>query len=97
MLSSEFGAKITKVRKDDDIIVKGLNGKVKQVSTADDAVIQFANMRQQLRDVISIDLSNQSRFFGTEVSGILGFTTLYLLKVEIDYRDGLVHFTYNGN
>ena len=32
---------------------------------------------------------------GTEISGILGFTLLRLLDVKIDYRDGLVDFSYN--
>ena len=32
---------------------------------------------------------------GTEVSGVLGFTTLRLLDVKIDYRDGLVDFVYD--
>ena len=28
---------------------------------------------------------------------ILGFVTLHLLKVKIDYRDGLVDFKYEPN
>lgn len=30
-----------------------------------------------------------------EVSGILGFETLYMLQIKIDYRDGLVDFVYD--
>jgi hypothetical protein len=32
---------------------------------------------------------------GTEVSGILGFTMLNLLDLQIDYRDNLVNFNYD--
>ena len=33
---------------------------------------------------------------GTEISGTLGFALLRLLKIKIDYRDGLVDFDYNS-
>jgi hypothetical protein len=32
---------------------------------------------------------------GTEVSGFLGFATLKVLEVKLDYRDGLVDFEYD--
>jgi len=32
---------------------------------------------------------------GTEVSGTLGFGMLFLLDIKIDYRDGLVDFSYD--
>jgi hypothetical protein len=33
-----------------------------------------------------------SESFGTEISGLLGMQVLYLLRIKIDYRDGLVDF-----
>jgi hypothetical protein len=30
------------------------------------------------------------------VSGIIGFTTLRFLNIDIDYRDGLVFMQYQG-
>ena len=47
------------------------------------------------QDVLTFDLSNLCRNTGTEVSGILGFQVLGMLHVKIDYRDGLVDFTYD--
>jgi len=44
--------------------------------------------------VTTFDLSHLSDRMGTEVSGVLGFTTLRLLEMRIDYRDGIVDFTY---
>jgi len=36
------------------------------------------------------------RDMGTEVGGILGFTTLRSLDIKVDYRDGLVWMDYQG-
>lgn len=44
----------------------------------------------------SIDTKGTSDDIGTEVSGFLGFIMLRLLDIKIDYRDGLVDFTYDS-
>jgi hypothetical protein len=44
--------------------------------------------------VTTFDLSHLSDNTGTEISGILGFATLHMLEIRIDYRDGIVDFTY---
>ena len=76
---------------------QGLSGKVKKVFTADKAVIQFGHLRQENRDTVTFDISHISKSMGTEVSGILGFGMLGMLDIKIDYRDGLVDFTYVPN
>ena len=73
----------------------GLNGSVKNVHTADRAVLRFGHLRQENQDLIAVDLTHISDHTGTEISGILGFTLLRLLDVKIDYRDGQVDFSYN--
>lgn len=85
---------VTKVRGDPDMIVKGISGSVKNVYSADKAVLQFGHLRQENQDLMAFDLTSLSQSAGTEVSGILGFTLLHLLDIKIDYRDGLVDFTY---
>ena len=45
--------------------------------------------------MLAFDLSSISNHAGTEVSGTLGFAMLHLLEIKIDYRDGLVDFTYD--
>ena len=40
----------------------------------------------------SIDMKSISDSAGTEISGILGFITLRMLDIKIDYRDALVNF-----
>ncbi|MGC2198518.1 MAG: aspartyl protease family protein [Terriglobales bacterium] len=86
---------ITKLHGDSDVIVKGISGSVKNVFRADKAVLQFGHLRQVNQDMVAFDLTHMSDDVGTEISGTLGFTTLRFLDIKIDYRDGLVDFTYD--
>ena len=86
---------VTKVRTDYDLHIKGMSGEVNQVFSADKAVLQFAHFRQENQDITSWDLSGISKNIGTEVSGLLGFKTLHLFDLKIDYRDGLVDFGFS--
>ncbi len=85
---------VTKVHGDSDRTVKGISGSVKNVYSADKAVLQFGHLRQENQDLMSFDLTNVSESAGTEVSGILGFALPRMLDVKIDYRDGLIDFEY---
>ncbi len=85
---------VTKVHGDPDMIVKGISGSVKNVYSADKAVLQFGHLRQENQDLMAFDLSSISDDTGTEISGTLGFAMLRLLDIKIDYRDGLVDFEY---
>jgi hypothetical protein len=58
-------------------------------------MIQFGHLRQENQDLIAFDLSHISDGLGTEASGILGFAMLRLLDIKIDYRDGLIDFSYD--
>jgi hypothetical protein len=42
-------------------------------------------------------MTSISESAGTEISGTLGFTTLNMLDIKIDYRDGLVNLSYDPN
>jgi predicted aspartyl protease/Tfp pilus assembly protein PilF len=93
-ISLNAAREVTKVHDDPRLRVKGLSGSVKNVYTADKAVLQFGNLRQPTEDLITLDLNSMSDRVGIEVSGILGFATLHVLDIKIDYRDGLVDFIY---
>jgi len=82
------------VNSEDRIRVHGLSGEVNQVYSAK-ANLRFAHLREPSMDMVTFDLSPQSRRIGTEVSGFLGFGMLRLLEVKLDYRDGLVDFEYD--
>jgi predicted aspartyl protease len=95
-LSPAAAKEVTKLNRDDDTQVKGLNGSVKEVYRASNAKLQFSHFSQQGQDLLTFDLTNISNSSGTEVSGILGFTLLVQLDMKIDYRDGLVDFRYDA-
>ena len=94
-ISPEAAREVTKVRGDPNMYVKGISGTVKNVYTADKAVLRFGHLQQPNENIVTFDLSSVSNSAGTEVSGTLGFNTLSMLDIKIDYRDGLVDFTYN--
>ena len=70
---------------------------MKNVYRADKAVLIFGNLRQENQDMISFNMTSISDAVGTEISGALGFGTLNLLDIKIDYRDGLVNLSYDPN
>jgi tetratricopeptide (TPR) repeat protein/predicted aspartyl protease len=96
LVSPVAASEVTKVHSDSHTIIKGINGSVKNVYRADKAILQFGHLRQENQDLLGFDLTSTSDKFGTEISGILGFATLRMLDVKIDYRDGLVDFTYDA-
>lgn len=97
MMSERAARAVTKVSSDDSIKIKGLSGEVNKVYSADKATLQFANIRQPTQDMVTIDFSQINKNLGLEVSGFLGFSTFRQLEMQIDYRDGLVHFIYDPN
>ena len=78
------------------MVVRGLNGRVRDVYRADDVSLAFAHFVQR-KSLLAFDLTNVSDSAGTEISGTLGFGMLYLLNIKIDYRDGLVDFSFEPN
>ena len=95
-ISPEAAREVTKVHDDPDTIVRGVNGgKVKNVFRADKVTLSFGPYKHETQDVVSFDLSRISQDVGTEISGTLGFSLLRMLKITIDYRDGLVDFSYD--
>jgi tetratricopeptide (TPR) repeat protein len=97
MIGESLGRRITKVHLDSDTTIKGLNGKVEKVYRADEVTLRFSHFSQRRSDLVAFDLTRLSDDTSTEVSGILGFTLLHMLDMKIDYRDGLVNFTYDAN
>jgi tetratricopeptide (TPR) repeat protein len=94
-ITPDAAQQVTKIVRDTDARVRGLSGDVKNVYVADKADLKFAHFKQDRQDLITFSLDGISNSLGTEVSGLLGFRMLYLLDIKIDYRDGLVNFTYN--
>jgi tetratricopeptide (TPR) repeat protein len=97
MIDPKAASEVTKVHGDSNTTVKGISGSVKNVYSADGVVLTFGHITQENQDIISFDFSTTSDSAGTEISGTLGFVTLNLLDLKIDYRDGLVDFSYDPN
>jgi len=94
-ITPEAAREVTKVHGDSDTIIHGLSGSVNKVYRADKAVLQFGHLKQENQDLVAFDLTHISDDVGTEISGTLGFAMLRMLDVKIDYRDGLVDFSYD--
>jgi hypothetical protein len=96
-ISPEVGREVTKVHADNYITVKGISGKVDKVYTADSITFRFANISQEVRDVVAFASPSISRNLNMEVSGFIGITALGQMTISIDYRDGLMKFAYDPN
>jgi tetratricopeptide (TPR) repeat protein len=95
-LSKQAASQVTKISADPNSHVKGLSGNVSNVYRAEKATLVFGHLAQKNLDMVTFDLSNLSGHLGTEISGILGFNMLHMVQIKIDYRDGLVDFTYDA-
>jgi len=95
-ISPAAAREVTKVHGDSDTIVKGISGRVDKVFSANKAILQFGNLRQENQDMTAFDTKPISDGVGTEVSGFLGFVLLHFLDIKIDYRDALVDFQYDA-
>lgn len=96
-ISPEAAREVTKTHGDSGYQVKGLNGAVKNVLTADQLTLTFSHFKQPARNMIAFDTSRISPPTDPEISGFLGFGMLFQMQVKIDYRDGLVDFVYDPN
>lgn len=77
-----------------DDLVRGMNGLVSNVHTMPGAVLNFSRFSLPPEDLRTVDLHTLSKSLGTEMSGMVGFSTLRKMKIVINYRDGLVDFDY---
>jgi predicted aspartyl protease/tetratricopeptide (TPR) repeat protein len=97
IVSPQTAAEAGKLHSDDRMRVHGISGEVNKVYSVDNLTFSFAHFSQKAREVTSFDTSHTSKNVGIEVSGFLGATTLDLMTMHIDYRDGLVKFEYDPN
>jgi hypothetical protein len=97
LLSLDFARQVTRVHHDDMTTIVGVSGAVKNVYIADgvDIAFPYSRIKIPVNNVTALDLSAISDGTGTDVSGVLGFTFLWLLEIKIDYRDGLVNFSFD--
>jgi hypothetical protein len=75
--------------------ISGVSGQVQTVLIADKVNVTLGHVTQEVRGMSSIDTSGLSRSAGADISGIIGFPLLRELVISIDYRDSLVHLSYD--
>lgn len=96
LISYDLAAEAGKLNRDDQLGLRGINGRVADVYQTGNLYLEFAGFRQKNLGMTSLDMWSQSRTLGTEVSGFLGLPVMSLFALTIDYRDGLVDFKYQG-
>ncbi|PYP91446.1 MAG: hypothetical protein DMG65_07635 [Candidatus Angelobacter sp. Gp1-AA117] len=69
----------------------GMSG-VGSSTLAERVVLQFSPTEQPAQDLFTSSLSSISANLGTEISGMIGITTLNRMKITINYRDGWIEF-----
>jgi len=94
-IATTAAREVTKLYDNPRLRVMGISGEVKKVYTAERITFRFANISQEIRDVVSFDSPQISQNLDMEVSGFIGATALMQMTVSIDYRDGLVKFSYD--
>lgn len=96
-ISPAAAREVTKVSSDSNLKVRGLSGSVNNVFRADELTLQFGHLKQKNLDIVAFDTKAISDAAGIEISGFLGFAMLRMLRIRIDYRDGLVDFEFDRN
>jgi predicted aspartyl protease len=96
-ISPEVAREVTKVHNENNITVHGISGKVDKVYTADNITFRFANISQKVQEVVAFSTSTVSKNLNMEVAGFIGITALGQMTISIDYRDGLMKFSYDAN
>jgi predicted aspartyl protease len=95
LISPDVAREVGKVSNGSWVNVTGISGEVKKTWTTGPMKLYFANLVAPNQGMIAIDTSNLARASGTQISGLIGAPTLHQLTFSIDYRDNLVHFTFD--
>jgi predicted aspartyl protease len=96
-ISPEAAREVTKVHSGSNVRVQGLSGSVDKVYTAENITFQFANVSQKVQDVVAFATPSVNKSLNMEVAGFIGYTALAQMTIGIDYRDGLMKFSYDPN
>ena len=96
-LNPDVARTVTKVHNDSNVRVSGVTGNVAKVLTADKIQFRFANLSQTVNDVVVFETPTISKHAGLEIAGFIGAIALGQVTMSIDYRDGLVKFSYDAN
>jgi hypothetical protein len=94
VIDTTFARLSTKLEKNDLIRMRGVSGDVKDVFVTGHANLQFARFTQDNVALPAVNLNTFPEHQETRLSGLIGFPVLYLFRLQLDYRNGLVKFDY---
>ena len=94
-ISPEMARQVAKVSKGSYVDIVGISGKVNKTYTSGPLTLTFANLKYPSPGMLGMENTTMSRDVGVEIAGFLGAETLHELTVQIDYRDDLMHFTFD--
>lgn len=97
LISPDAAREVGKVSNGSAVSIRGISGEVKKTWTTGPMTLYFSNFGAPSNGLLSIDTSRMGKSTGVEISGFIGSPTLHQLTMSIDYRDNLVHFTYDPN
>jgi tetratricopeptide (TPR) repeat protein len=95
ILLRDVAAQVGKVKADNHVQFKGVQGKTRQVYEIENAVLEFAGIRQRNAQGVTVFDGNDFNIdVGTDLGGMLGARALIYLSTTIDYRNGLIKFEF---
>ena len=95
LISPVLARQVGSVFKGSEFGIHGISGEVKNTFTTGPLKLDFAGLRYPSPGMTAIDTSKINTSSGVEISGFLGAPTLHQLTVQIDYRDDLMHFSFD--
>ncbi len=95
LISPDAAREVARVDKGSWVGIAGISGEVKKTWTTGPMKLYFSHFVAPVQNMIALDTSQIARASGVEVSGIIGTPTLHQFTLSIDYRDNLVHFSYD--
>ena len=95
LISPAVARQVGSVYSGSEMRVIGISGEVGKVSTTGPLKLDFAGLRYPSPGMTAIDTSKVGTSAGIEIAGFLGAPTLHQLTVQIDYRDDLMHFSFD--
>ncbi|HEV2578060.1 MAG TPA: aspartyl protease family protein [Acidobacteriaceae bacterium] len=95
LISPDAASEVAKVDKGSWTRVAGISGEVKKTWTTGPMKLYFSHFVAPVQGMVAIDTSRLAPSAGFEISGLIGTPTLHQFTLSIDYRDNLVHFSYD--
>ena len=94
LIDTDLARAASSVYGDSRTVVKGIQGKVSDISRADRISLVFAGLRQENPDLIAFSMEKMGDGLGAAMGGVIGMPVLRNLRLTIDYRQGAVQFDY---